>query len=88
MTAPYKPRPNEVEVALAAAAAWRPSQPANRRDAGIALVFQGHVYGWKNELRDPQHERPGVIAVDVAGQAWIACGGGDYNGAAVWRPQG
>lgn len=35
---------------------------------------------------DPQHEQPGVIAVDVEGQAWIACGGDEYNGAEVWRP--
>ena len=72
--------------AVSAAAAWRATQPAERRDAGIVLVFEGAAYGWKNALRDPQHERPGVVAVDGAGNAWIACGGDDYNGATGWWP--
>jgi hypothetical protein len=45
------------------------------QSGGIVLVWQGTVYGWKNELRDPQHEQPGAIAVDPAGQVFIAEGG-------------
>lgn len=37
-------------------------------------------------LRDPQHERPGAIAVDPDGKAWIAEGGNDYDGAERWTP--
>lgn len=80
-------RPTDVEKAVAAAAQWRENE--GERDtnrAGVVLVFQGAAYGWKNVLRDPQHERPGAIAVDADGNAWIACGGDDYNGARVWRP--
>lgn len=80
-------RPTDVQKAVAVAAAWRENE--GERDssrAGVVLVFQGVAYGWKNALRDPQHERPGAIAVDVAGNSWIACGGDDENGAKVWRP--
>ncbi|QGT84904.1 hypothetical protein GMO17_27125 (plasmid) [Pseudomonas coronafaciens pv. coronafaciens] len=30
------------------------------------MVWEGVVYGWKNELRDPESERPGAYAVDKA----------------------
>ncbi len=86
MIANDAPQPTDVQQAIAAAATWRAAQPENRRDAGIALVYQGAVYGWKDTLRDPQHEKPGVIAVAVDGQAWFGSGGDDYNGAAEWRP--
>ncbi len=83
----------DVEQAITAARAWRAIEPdcdrllsAAHRYTGVALVFRGKIYGWKNELRDPQHEQPGVVAVDVDGQAWIACGGDEYHGAEVWRP--
>jgi len=42
------------------------------------------VYAWKNEVRDPQFERPGVYAVDGTGHVFIAVGGDDYNGAERW----
>ena len=41
---------------------------------GVVLVWRGTAYGWKNELRDPGHERPGALAV----------GGDDYHGAKSW----
>ena len=79
-------RPTDVEKAVTAAAAWRENEgEGDSNHAGVVLVFQGVAYGWKNALRDPEHERPGAIAVDTAGNAWIACGGDDYNGAKVWR---
>ena len=42
------------------------------------------AYGWKNALRDPGHERPGALAVDVDGHVWEAVGGDDYHGAKSW----
>lgn len=68
-----------------AAEIWRVEQSESMRSGGVVLVFGGEVYGWKNELRDPQHERPGVAAVDVAGNVWIATGGNDYDGAQRWE---
>ena len=68
------------------AATWRRKQPANRRTTGIALVYGGRVYAWKNELRDPQHEQPGAVAVDVSGNTWTATGGNSRDGAKSWDP--
>ncbi|HCB1749122.1 TPA: hypothetical protein MYP11_005192 [Citrobacter braakii] len=47
-------------------------------------MWDGEAYGWKNVLRDPQHERPGAIAVDAEGNMFIAEGGNDYDGAKCW----
>lgn len=47
-------------------------------------MLEGDVYGWKNELRDPASERPGVYAVDKARLVFKAEGGDDYNGAKAW----
>ena len=52
--------------------------------AGFVLFFDGKIYGWKNELRNPEAERPGAIAVDVEGNQWLAIGGNDYDGAERW----
>lgn len=61
---------------------WR---EANREcQGGIVLIWQGAVYGWKNYLRDACQERPGAYAVDVSGQAFVADGGNDYDGAKCW----
>lgn len=51
---------------------------------GVVLLWGGTAYGWKNALRDPGHERPGALAVDVDGHVFQAQGGDDYHGAKVW----
>lgn len=60
-----------------------------RRDEGqgdgIVLIYAGQVYGWKNELRDPQSERPGALAVSDDGRVWLAVGGNDQDGAKSWE---
>lgn len=53
-------------------------------DSGVVLIWDGKVYCWKNILRDPQHERPGVIAVDTEENVFIAEGGNEYDGAKCW----
>lgn len=70
-------------LAVAAARRYRSDYPGH--DDGVVLVWQGEAYGWKNELRDPQHERPGVYAVDADGRAYLAMGGNDYDGAERWE---
>ncbi|KPZ27666.1 ArdR protein [Pseudomonas coronafaciens pv. zizaniae] len=47
-------------------------------------MWEGEVYGWKNELLDPESERPGAYSVDLAGLVYMAQGGDDYNGAKAW----
>ena len=62
---------------------WR-TQNVEHAHLGIVMIWDGQVYGWKNCLRDAQHERPGVIAVDVDENVFIAEGGNDYDGAKCW----
>lgn len=71
-----------IESLRAAAAKWRASNKEHR--GGVVLVWGGVPYGWKNELRDPDHERPGAYAVDMAGLVFRAEGGDDYSGAKSW----
>jgi len=66
------------------AEAWRFEH--GKADDGVVLVYDGAAYGWKDCLRDPQHERPGAMAIDAAGSAWFADGGNDYDGAERWLP--
>ncbi len=66
-----------------AANAWRVANPEHLTD-GVVLVWDGRAYGWKDRLRDPQHERPGVYAVDVHGHVWQALGGNERDGAVAW----
>ncbi|GHN94396.1 hypothetical protein MY006_50330 [Escherichia coli] len=64
------------------AALWR--QANQEHQGGVVLIWQGAVYGWKNELRDPQHEQPGAVAVDESGGVFVAEGGNEYDGAKCW----
>lgn len=41
--------------------------------------------GWINELRDPNHCLPGMIAVSPEGELYQATGEGEYNGARSWE---
>lgn len=63
-------------------ARWRELNPGH--DHGVALIWEGEVYAWKSELRDPQHERPGVVAVAADGELFVAEGGDDDAGAETW----
>ena len=65
---------------------WREQHPTH--DGGVVLIWNGEAYGWKNTLRDPQQERPGVYAVDLSGNVWVAVGGNDYDGAHKWVVSG
>lgn len=67
---------------LETARQWRSDH--TEHSGGVVLIWQGTVYGWKDCLRDANQERPGVYAVDEAGQIFIADGGDDYNGADTW----
>ncbi|KPG82213.1 antirestriction protein ArdR [Pseudomonas sp. RIT-PI-o] len=71
-----------IEALRATATKWRASNQEHL--GGVVLVWEGEVYGWKNELRDPESERPGAYAVDKAGLIFKAEGGDDYNGAKTW----
>lgn len=62
---------------------WRERNEEHGRD-GVVLIWAGEVYGWKNCLRDAQHERPGVIAVDADGHVFLAEGENDVGGAKRW----
>jgi hypothetical protein len=65
-----------------AATQWRTANQDRR--GGVVLIWQGDVYGWKDGVRNADHERPGAYAVDEAGHVFIAEGGDDQNGAKGW----
>ncbi len=73
----------DAQTAIEAAMTWRTANPQHML-TGVVLVWNGEVYGWKDRLRDPQHERPGVLAVDVRGHVWQAIGGTYQCGAKAW----
>lgn len=56
----------------------------SKHKSGVVLIWRGQVYGWKNRLRNPEHERPGAIAVDVTGRVYHAIGGNAQDGAKSW----
>ena len=64
------------------ASEWR--QNNQEHTGGIVCIWERSAYCWKNELRDPNHERPGVYAVSEDGQVFIAQGGDYSNGAKQW----
>ena len=50
-------------------------QAIHEDEGGITLIENGVACGWKDELRDPQVERQGTIAVSVtSGRIWEAVG--------------
>ncbi|PIO91636.1 antirestriction protein ArdR [Pseudomonas syringae] len=59
-----------IEALRATATKWRAGN--QEHPGGVVLVWEGVVYGWKNELRDPESERPGAYAVDKAGVVFKA----------------
>jgi hypothetical protein len=71
-----------IEVLRATATKWRTGN--QEHPGGVVLVWECEVYGWKDELRDPESERPGAYAVDKAGLVFKAEDGDDYNGAKAW----
>lgn len=56
------------------------------RSGGVVVFSRGVVSSWVNELRNPEHWVPGVIAIDEDGAGWQATGGNDFDGATWWRP--
>lgn len=61
---------------------YREANP--HREGGVVLVWQGKAYGWKDQLRNADHERPGVYAVDTDGYVSVAEGGNATDGAKYW----
>ena len=68
------------------ASEWRKVNPSSVQGVVLIFVEEGLTcaYGWKNCLRDPQDEKPGVFAVDIDGIIYQAEGGNDYDGAQRW----
>ena len=72
----------KLEQAIKLALTYRREE---QQEGGIVLVYAGQAYGWKNELRDPQSERPGALAISADGRVWLAMGGNDQDGAKSWE---
>ena len=70
-----------IEALRSTAAKWRAVNQEPRES--VVLVWEGEVYCWMNELRDPASQHQSAYAVDMAGLVFKA-EGGDYNGAKAW----
>lgn len=68
-----------------AARRWR-EQEKRVGSGGVVVVYEGEVQGWVNELRNPEHWRPGCVAVDEQGRTWTTVAGNDHDGALMWLP--
>jgi hypothetical protein len=64
---------------------WRTNN-IERVAGGVIVVCDDEIQGWVNELRDPEHWRPGCIAINENGELYLATGGDDQNGAKSWQP--
>lgn len=73
---------DEVETLRDIALTWRKREG---RKEGIVMIWNSEVYGWKNELRNPESERPGSYAIDDKGIVFKAVGGNCYDGAKKWN---
>jgi hypothetical protein len=71
--------------AIAIARSWREPYGYVGR-GGVVVVHDGEAQGWVNALRNPEHWRPGCVAVHEDGRSWIALAGNDQNGALMWLP--
>lgn len=54
---------------------------------GVVVIHRQHVAGWMNELRDPQHWKPGCFAVNEDGRIWMTIGGSQDEGSESWQLQ-
>jgi hypothetical protein len=50
----------------------------------VVVLFGDEVQSWVNTLRNPEHWRPGCIAVDEAGRMWTTIAGSERDGALMW----
>lgn len=69
----------------AVARSWREAQGYVGR-GGVIIIHDGEVQSWVNKLRNPEHWKPGCIAIDEAGSTWTAVVGSDEAGALMWLP--
>lgn len=67
------------------AAKWRSMNPGYF--GGWVLLCDGVVTGWKRELKNPETEIPGSLAINEKGEVFIATGGDENQGATGWIKQ-
>lgn len=52
---------------------------------GFVIIYNNQAVSWMSTLHDPARQSPGCIAINNAGEQWIATGGDDYHGAREWN---
>lgn len=70
---------------LAVAQSWREQWGYVGR-GGVVVVLNGEVQSWVNVLRNPEHWRPGCIAIDESSRSWTSIIGTEADGALLWLP--
>ena len=67
---------------------YRENASEEIKDRGYVLITYCNneyiAYGWKDELRNPEEEKPNNYAVDINADIYISEGGDDLNGALKW----
>lgn len=70
---------------LAAARRWREQWGYVGRGGAMVLI-DGEVQSWVNQLRNPDHRRPGCVAIDESGKSWTAIAGNGQDGTLMSVP--
>lgn len=63
---------------------WRKNNP--QYSGGFVTLCDGVVTGWKLELKHPETEAPGSLAISENEEIFISFGGDDVNGSIGWKP--
>lgn len=71
----------EHEITLAKQ--WRKDNP--QYSGGYVLFCDGVVTGWKRELKNPETEMQGSLAISENNEIFISFGGDDINGSTGWK---
>lgn len=74
---------NSFNDELALAKKWRKDNP--QCSGGYVLLCGGIVTGWKRELKHPETEMPGSLAISENEEIFVSFGGDDIHGSTGWK---
>ncbi len=75
-----------IKIQRLAAASYREQRPECQ--GGIVLIWRGKGVGWRSQLGDARHERPGTYAVDSQGGVFKVEARDDGEDEYEWVPVG
>jgi len=75
--------PTKKQQLIAAIQEWR-EETGHIGKGGVVICYWGEPQGWRDTLRNPEEWLQGCVAVDEAGQRWLAVGEDDDDNANEW----